>query len=237
MKQKHLEDDLYGFITKKLSPQKEIQYKTHLKECEKCRKEVEDISMTLELLDKFQPPPLSEEFQENVLRKIRELPLPEPPTTIFNKLREWYQYYVTENPWAFRGVAIGAVASLLIALTYPHFFFKSGDLRQTDLTTERSVKIEKSMEITLSPVKQPIIIETRDVDESTEKIKKIVSTQTGNILDLSEIPEGKKITIRLEKEKEAAFLEELNKLESVKKDGDNFRDGYGNILILLKRIK
>lgn len=225
MSTKHIEN-LYEFATVQLPEEECKRIEQHLEKCEECQEKLDDISLTLKLLAGYQPPPLSEEFQEKVLQKIREKPFPKPPPEpLFERLKKWYQDYVSS--WAIKGVAVAAVATLLIVLTYPSII-KQWSPQEPDMTP-------KTFEITLSPAKHPIILEAKDIEKILNRIREILPTFKGKVLDIKEISEGKRITISLERSDEEPFFKELGRLGGISKEKEGYRDYGGNIVIILKK--
>ncbi len=219
MKTEHLGENLYDYVTGRMDDKDYHFAEEHLKGCEKCQKEVHELKETLKLLDQFQPPPLSDEIKEAVKQKLRKLPL--PPKPLPQRLKEWIQ--IRPVKW---GLAVATVMVLLTLTIYRNF---------TDVNLSRIEQLTKDIKIRLPDVKNPIIIEVNELDAGLEKLKEIIKSQDGEVLQVITIKEGLKITVNLEKDKEKTFFEKLNILGKTLMEKEGYRDEHGNIVVVLKK--
>lgn len=223
MKIKHLGEDLYDYVTNRINDTKRHDLEKHIEICKYCQKEIGDLKQSLNLLDQIQPPPLSEEFKESVWERLRALPSPPkltPKPLLFQRVKEWFQ--ISPLRWGFEGVAV-MVVLLLTFTIYKNF------------TTDQFYleNIPKELQIELSEIKNPIIIETANVESSFEGLKEVIRVHNGKFLQVIQVDKGMKITISLEKGKEALLFDNLIKIGKLWMKKEGYKDGQGNIVILL----
>lgn len=229
MKIEHLEENLYDYVTRRMDEKDYRLTEEHVRMCEECQREVSELMETLVLLDKFQPPPLSVEFKEKVRQRLYELTLPSKPLSyqireVFYRIKEWFQIPPVKR--VLQGAAV--VATLLLTLTiYKTIIEKPYDIE----------KIPRDLKITLTEVKNPIIIETENIDASLEQLKKLIQVHDGNLLQTIFIDKGIRVTFSLKKEKEPSLFSELKQLGKVWMEKEDFKDKQGNIVMVLKEKK
>ena len=112
MKGKHLEEDLYEFVTGRASEEDARHAEEHLEGCEKCREEYKAMRRTLSVIDKYEPPPLPMGFKKRVVRRIYESPSPRKP--LLRAMREWFQ--VPRFRWSLQGAALALVILLTVTV-------------------------------------------------------------------------------------------------------------------------
>ena len=221
MKMKHLEEDLYDYVTNRMDEGRRQDAEKHVKICTECQKEIDELKKTINLLNQFQPPPLSEEFKESVKQKLRALQIPLPPKSLFQRLKESFQ--IRPLIWVLEGVAVMAVIMLSVGI-----FYKSYNPYKSHLET-----ITKDLQIELAEVKNPIIIEAGDLDNTLESLKELIRIHEGKVLQVLQLDKGLKITFSLEKEQESVLFDNLKQLGNLWMKEEGYKDGQGNIVILL----
>jgi hypothetical protein len=220
MKQRHLEVTLYDYITGRMSEKDRHSAEEHLKECEECQREVNELKRTITLVDQFQPPPLTMEFREKAIQRIRELTL--PPKPLFQRIKEWMQ--IPYVKWPLEGVAVAAV--ILLALTI-----------YRDFTPQRLQEMEKTpreFTICLPEVKNPIVIETDNLDTTFTQLENLIKIHNGSLVKSKRMEKEIEVSLKVEKSEEGKLLHELNQLGKVKMGEEGYKDGEGNIVVCLK---
>jgi len=86
----------------------------------------------------------------------------------------------------------------------------------------------------LKEVKNPIILETGDIDNTFEKVRRLIQTHNGKMIEAIWIEQGIKMVFSLEKEEEIQLFKEFDKLGRTKIEKEGYRDKKGNIVVLLK---
>ena len=69
-------ENLYEYLTYRLTPAQRSIIAGHLMSCSKCRAELDEMKITLGLLDQIKPPKLSEGFTEKVMQSIEPKVIP-----------------------------------------------------------------------------------------------------------------------------------------------------------------
>jgi hypothetical protein len=110
----------------------------------------------------------------------------------------------------------------------------------------RGVTPEKPFEITkipkpgtlttlrLTEAKNPIIIKTKDINETFERVRTLIQTHNGKMLEALWIEKGIKLTFALKKEEETSLFDDFSKLGDVSVKEEGHRDKRGNIVVFLK---
>ena len=95
---------------------------------------------------------------------------------------------------------------------------------------------ERTGKITLFEVKNPIIIETSDVDNSLDRFNRLIQDHKGKLLQ--NIPTDKEIrvTFSIEKNEEQPFFNQLSELGSVRIPKEGYKDRQGNIVVIFKKM-
>jgi hypothetical protein len=86
----------------------------------------------------------------------------------------------------------------------------------------------------LTEVKNPIIIKTKDVDETFERVRVLIQAHNGKMLEALWIEKAIKLTFTLKKEGETSLFDDFSKLGEVSVKEEGYRDKKGNIVVLLK---
>ena len=227
LNENHLGEECYNFVTQHLSRWKYYWFQRHLKKCAQCQSEVKDLTLTLKLLDKFKPPPLSAEFQEKVLQKIRDLPLPRPlpPQPLTQRIKGIIQAF-HYRPFL-GGMAVTTATAILLWMTFPGGFRPQG-LFEAD-------KVTKDLQIILSKETQAIFIQTTDLQKTSGQIRKLVVAHKGKILFEKEEVDEREISLSVGKDQETIFLNELRRFGLVQTDSTVYRDKNGNIMVKVKK--
>jgi len=100
---------LAGCLAGELEPGEKNELSGHLNSCEACRKELEQLEKSWQLLSAYEPPKLGDGFADSLMRKIRSLRVEdEKPVFSFNL----FDLRLTSRTAA-------AFATLLLALAVP----------------------------------------------------------------------------------------------------------------------
>jgi hypothetical protein len=114
---------------------------------------------------------------------------------------------------------------VLLALTIYRNFVPEIDRRPRDFKVMTG----------LVEAKSPVIIETKDVGEAFDKLKELIQTHQGHLVRRKPVDSGMEVTFRVSQEKEEGFFKDINLLGKVKKEKEGYKDGDGNMVILLKK--
>ncbi|MEW6600816.1 MAG: hypothetical protein AB1499_07585 [Nitrospirota bacterium] len=220
MKSEHLKDKLYDYLTKNMDEEAYRKAEDHLEECEECMKEVNELRDTIKLLDQFETPPLPEDFKKSVKKSLLELPLPAKPLSY--RIKEFFQFRPVK--WGFEGIAVAAVLFLAVVI-----YYKSFPPEQFPDTK----KISRDLDIKLADVNSPILIETKDIDNSIDKLKEIIRAHDGRVSQIIFRDKGAKVTVSLNNTEETSFIKDIGQLGIIHGGDKGFRDSDGNIVVVI----
>lgn len=218
MKCEEVKDLLYEFITGRLEHNNLTRVEGHIKDCKACRQDAKKMRHTLNLVNEVKPPPLSADFKEKVMQRIHDLPM--PPKPLFQRIKERIQ--VPYIKWPLEGMVAAAAIVLLTLAIY------------RGLTPEVKT-IPREIEITATEVKNPIVIETRDIDSSFTQLKGLIQLHNGRLIRSRTIEGGIEVIFRVEKGEEEGLFKDLSELGKVQKEEEGYKDVEGNIVLVLKK--
>jgi hypothetical protein len=101
-----MQENLYDYFTGRVSPVLHETIRQHLRDCAACRKEFEDLKITLGLLDQIKPPKVSDGFTERVMNSL------EPKVLPFTK-RPVYRFIMQGTAAAIVVLAVVSIIKLL----------------------------------------------------------------------------------------------------------------------------
>ena len=88
--------------------------------------------------------------------------------------------------------------------------------------------------LSLKEVRNPIILETGDIDNTFEQVRKLIQAHNGKMIEGTWLEKEIKLIFSLRKEEESSLFNELNKLGRIRIEKEGYRDRKGNIVVLLK---
>jgi len=88
--------------------------------------------------------------------------------------------------------------------------------------------------LSLKEVKNPIVLKTGDIDDTFEKIRRLIQAHNGKMLEAIWIEKGIKLIFTLSREEETSLFDDFSKLGEVSAKEEGYRDKKGNIVVLLK---
>jgi hypothetical protein len=221
MQTEHIGEYLYEFVTQRMNEKDHRFWEAHIGQCVECQMEVAEMSKVLGLLNQVETPLPSEAFKNDLARKLRTAPLPEKPFT--ERIREWFQ--VPSLRWSLRGAAVAAV--LLLSLIAIRDFFPESE--KIDKTPRGGITIGE-----VKPAPNPIVIETKSVEESLQRLKEIIQSHQGSLVRRRPVADGLEVTFKVGNEEEQNLIRSLDQLGNVKREEQGFKDGEGNLVILLR---
>jgi hypothetical protein len=173
------------------------------------------------LLDTWKAPELSPGFRASVLESIEERESRRPAAVIKRTLEWILQPPRLKRP--LQGLAV--VAMILLAFTVYRGLSPGPDRTMRDLP---------------SPVKvigaeNPIVVEVKDVDESLDGLKKMIEIHHGSLVRRRPVEETLEVTFTLPGDREENLIGDLGQLGTVHTIKPGFKDGEGNIVVVLKK--
>ena len=208
---------LYEYQTGRLAPDAEKNVAEHLRDCEKCRRTHEDLIETLGALNEWKPPEVPAGFGKRVMGEIAK-ESKNVPVSLLDRFIKPSRFRLP-----IQGLAVAAM--VLLALTIYRNFVPEIDRMPRDFKVMTG----------LVEAKSPVIIETKDVGEAFDKLKELIQTHQGHLVRRKPVDSGMEVTFRVSQEKEEGFFKDINLLGKVKKEKEGYKEGDGNMVILLKK--
>jgi hypothetical protein len=218
---KEVKEALYDFLTHRLKDDDLQKVNAHVTQCENCKKNLEELKGTLNLLDTWKTPELSPGFRARVLESIEERES-RKPAAVIKRMLDW----ILQPPRLKRPLqGLAVVAMILLAFTVYRGLSPGPDRTMRDLP---------------SPVKvigaeNPIVVEVKDINDALEGLKKIIQIHQGSLVRRRPVEGTMEVTFTLAGDREEKLIGDLGQLGTVHAVKPGFRDGDGNIVVLLKR--
>lgn len=213
---------LYEFITERLDRENSRMVQEHLKMCRECQADYDELKETLSLLNEWKAPEPLPHLKEKVMEDV-EARVKESSVSGFRRIMEkLFKPYYIKIP--LEGLA-AVVIVLLTLIIYRGF--------------SPEVKVlPKKLEITKGVVeaKNPIVIGTEDVEEAFNQLIEIVKAYNGRLIRRRVLDSGKELTFNIDERKEEALFHALKQLGKVSIAKEGYRDGEGNIVVMVRRM-
>ncbi len=227
-----LETEIIGlYIEEKLPKGEKIRVEDHISSCLYCLNQLTELKELIYLQNKRASLP------SHLLQRIKDLfpqeqqPKKEFPKDIFSPLiQRIFDFFTFPiRQWRYATVSLAtALAVILIMIIYK------------GATPEKPFEIEKILgkqtftTLSLKEVKNPIVIETGDIDNTFEQVRRLIQTHNGKMIEAMWMEKSIKLIFNLRREEETSLFNELNKLGRTKVEKEGYRDKKGNIVVLLK---
>jgi len=227
-----LDTDTIGFyIENKLPKGEKMRVEKHISSCLYCLNQLTELKELVYFQRQSAPLP------SYLLQKIKDLFPKEEKfkkelskdifSPFIQRISDLFTFPVRQ--WRYAAVSLAtALAVILILIIYRGF------------TPEKPFEIEKIQQprgftmLSLKEVKNPIILETGDIDTIFEQVRKLIQAHNGKMLEAIWFEKGIKLIFSLRREEETSLFNEFNKLVRIKIEKEGYRDKKGNIVLLLK---
>lgn len=216
MKCKEIKNNLYDFISNRLEEATSKEVEEHLEQCNECKPELEKLKKTLSILDHWDSPKLNEYFTNKVMSQI--IDIRRKRVTIFKKL--------------FRPSLIPLEAVALVCIVFLGVLIFRGIFTPKVKEVSRELKIQ--LEIT--EAKNPIIIETENIELTFISMNEIIRTHNGDLISSKKVESGIKIIFYVKEEKERELFQDLKQLGRTKIKKKGYKNRNGNIVMIIKEI-
>ena len=217
---KEVKEALYDFLTHRLKEDDLRKINAHITVCKDCEKDLEELKGTLTLLDKWKLSELSPGFRADVLEAL-ETRTNRKPASVIKRMIEWIR-----NPQLRRPLQALTVAAMVL-LAFTVYRGLSPDVDRTIRDVPSPIKGVKA--------ENPIVVEVKDVNEAFDGLKKIIGFHQGSLVRRRSIEGMMEVTLKLEGELEEKLVGDLIQLGTVHKNKSGFKDGDGNIVVVLRR--
>lgn len=219
------------YIEGKLPIGEKIRAEEHIGSCLYCLNQLTELKELVYFQRQSAPLP------SHLLQRIKGLfPREERPrkeflkdifSPIIQRISDFFTFPVRQ--WRYATVSFAtALAVILIMIIY------------RGVTPEKPFDIKKITEprgftmLSLKEVKNPIIIESENIDNTFEQVRKLIQAHNGKMVEAVWIEKAIKLTFSLRREEETSLFKELDKLGTTKIEKEGYRNRKGNIVVLLK---
>jgi hypothetical protein len=227
-----LNTDTIGFyIENKLPKGEKVRVEKHISSCLYCLNQLTELKELIYFQKQSAPLP------SHLLQKVKGLfPGEERQRKEFlndffypfiQRISDFFTFPVRQ--WRYTTVSLAtALAVILILIIY------------RGVTPEKPFDIEKIMRprdfalLNLKQVKNPIVVETGDIENAFERVKRLIQAHNGKMVEAIWIDQHIKLIFSLRTEEETSLFDEFNKLGRTKIEKEGYRDKKGNIVVLLK---
>jgi len=219
------------YIEKKLPKEEKMRVEKHISSCLYCLNQLTELKELVYFQRQSAPVP------SYLLQRIKDLfPKEEKhrrelSKDIFSPVIQRISNFLTfpVRQWRYATVSIAtALVIISIFIVYKGFSpEKPFDIKK--ITEPRGFTM-----LSLKEVKNPIIIESENIDNTFEQVRKLIQAQNGKMVEAVWIEKGIKLTFTLRKEEETSLFDDFSKLGEVIAKGEGYRDKKGNIVVLLK---
>lgn len=219
------------YIEDKLPKGEKMRVEKHISSCLYCLNQLTELKELVYFQKQSAPLP------SHLLQKIKDLfPKEERPKKDFledifypfiQRISDLFTFPIRQ--WRYATVSlVTALAVILIMIIY------------RGVTPEKPFEIERIQgkqvftTLSLKEVKNPIILEVRDIDNTFENVRRLIRAHNGKMIEAIWIEKEIKLTFSLRREEETSLFNEFNKLGRTKIEKEGYRDKKGNIVVLLK---
>ena len=226
-----LDIDTIGFYIEDKLPQGEkMRVEKHISSCLYCLNQLTELKelvyfhrqsapLPSHLLQKIEGLITKEERHKNEFLKDIFYP-------IIQRISDLFTFPVRQ--WRYATVSIAtALVIIFIFLIYKGPSEKSFEIGK--IPSEKPFTM-----LSFKEAKNPIIIETGDIDDVFEKVRKLIQTHNGKMVEATWLEKNLKLIFSLGRDEEVSLFNELTKLGRTKIEKEGYRDKKGNIVVFLK---
>jgi hypothetical protein len=219
------------YIEGKLPAGEKITAEEHIGSCLYCLNQLTELKELIYFQRQNTPLPFHLRQRINELFPKQEIPKKELWKDIFSPLIQTISDFFAFpfRQWRYATVSLATALAVILIMT----IYKGA-------TPEKPSEIEKILRkqvfttLSLKEVKNPIIIETGDIENTFEQVRRLIQTHNGKMIEATWIEKGIMLIFNLGREEETSLFNELSKLGRVKIEKEGYRDKKGNIVVLLK---
>lgn len=227
---------LYDRLTGRAAPDVCRTVEAHLQQCAHCQAASDEMQRTLAQLETWTVPAPAPDFQARLKTRVtahlkatpartetpaEQVSVPRIPGTRPERRglasllrRQWFP-------------VVGlALAATLAGVVVVYQGFGPGERQPEQMT--------RGLQIDLAGT--PIVIETQDPDKTLGDLVAIIHSQGGEILRKRPVESGLELTVTIAPQHEQTLLRQLTSVGKVSVPKQGYRDGEGNVLVLLKKV-
>jgi hypothetical protein len=218
---------LYDLETGRLGADESERIRGHVKGCERCRRELDQIKEILALLDKAQAPDPSPGYQEKIRARLRQVQanVPVSARPLHAGFKEWLEEFFSGCPPLAAASALVAVLVLGIGyIAYRTMLRPEHDTIRRGGIAVRGPALE---------AEKPLEIRVSNVERAFEELSGLVEAYGGRIVRRWPIEGGKQILLRVPESEEKSFIGDLSGLGEITRPKSGYKDGEGNIVVIM----
>jgi hypothetical protein len=180
------------------------------------------------LLNEFKASEQPLDLKEKIIREIKSRGLDETAAW-FWRLRD-----ILFRPYHIK-IPLEGVALLTIVLALM-FSFRNGTVTDLQVISPESESIIGRSPITAGILasKQPIEIQTRNLEEAINRLMEIIRSHNGQLIEKRSVDSGMEVIFKVEESEEKKIFEQLTQLGDLSEVKEKHKDSKGNIVIFLK---
>jgi hypothetical protein len=227
-----LNTDTIGFyIENKLPKGEKVRVEKHISSCLYCLNQLTELKELIYFQKQSAPLP------STLLQKVKGLfPREERQKKEFlndffspfiQRISDFFTFPVRQ--WRYATVSLATVLAVILILIIYRGVTPEKPFEIVKIPSEKPFTM-----LSLKEVKNPIIIETGDIDDTFEKVRKLIQAHNGKMVEALWLEKNIKLVFSLGREEEVSFFNELTKLGIIKIEKEGYRDKKGNIVVLLK---
>ena len=227
-----VETDTIGFyIENKLPKEEKMRVEKHISSCLYCLNQLTELKELVYF--QKQSAPLPSHLLQKIMglfpkeEKLRKEFLKDIFYPFIQRISDFFTFPVRQ--WRYATVSLAtALGVILIMMIY------KGTTPEKPFVIEKIQGKQVFTTLSLREVKNPIIIESENIDNTFEQLRRFIKLHNGNMQEAIWIEKGIKLIFSLRREEEGSLFNELSKLGRTKIEKEGYRDKKGNIVVLLK---
>jgi hypothetical protein len=219
------------YIEDKLPQGEKMRVEKHITSCLYCLNQLTELKELI-YFQKHRAP-LPSRLLQNIMGLFPKVERPRKEffkdifPSFFQRISDLFTFPLRQ--WRYATVSLAtALAVILMMIIY------------RGVTPEKPFEIERIQgkqvftTLSLKEVRNPIIIETPDIDNTFERVRRLIQAHNGKMVEAVWIEKAINLTFSLRREEETSLFREFNKLGTTKIEKEGYRDKKGNIVVLLK---
>ena len=227
-----LETDTIGFyIENKLPKGEKMRVEKHISSCLYCLNQLTELKELVYF--QKQSAPLPSHLLQKIMglfpkeEKLRKEFLKDIFYPFIQRISDFFTFPVRQ--WRYATVSLAtALGVILIMIIY------KGTTPEKPFVIEKIPQPRGFTMLSLKEVKNPIIIESQNIDNTFEQVRKLIQAHNGKMVEALWLEKNIKLIFSLGRDEEVSLFNELAKLGRIKIEKEGYRDKKGNIVVFLK---
>jgi len=227
-----LETEIIGlYIEGKLPKGEKLRVENHISSCLYCLNQLTELKELI-YFQKHKAP-LTSHLLQNIMGLFPKVEKPRKEffkgifPSFIHRISDFFTFPAQQ--WRYTAVSLAtALAVILIIIVY-RGVSPEKPFEMSKIPGEKTFTM-----LSLKEVRNPIILETGDIDNTFEQVRKLIQAHNGKMIEATWLEKEIKLIFSLRKEEETSLFNELNKLGRTRMEKEGYRDRKGNVVVLLK---